>query len=194
MKETGTEQYFLLRVKNASLAERIRKALNESGDLGSDMHLNFKDNTTGELKLDGITYPIKALHLPTVVEAFKTYDDIHLVKIGDLGQVLVVCDPNTKIEDLASEIESRDGVTPPMRNARQRHFRPVPTVSPTDIATAERAMLAMMQGYSPMENVEIVDVEEEYDPDLKIWKPVVPPPPTSSSKAAAAAATAANSM
>lgn len=32
-------------------------------------------------------YPVKLLNLPTVVEAYKTYDDINLVKINDVGQV-----------------------------------------------------------------------------------------------------------
>ncbi len=32
-------------------------------------------------------YPVKLLNLPTVVEAYKTYDDINLVKINDIGQV-----------------------------------------------------------------------------------------------------------
>ena len=41
----------------------------------------------GYLLVDGKEYPVKRQDLPTIVESFKTYDDINLVKTGDLGQV-----------------------------------------------------------------------------------------------------------
>lgn len=41
----------------------------------------------GELTVDGQAYPVKRQDLPTVVECFKTYDHVNLVKCGDVGQV-----------------------------------------------------------------------------------------------------------
>jgi TATA-binding protein-associated factor Taf7 len=35
----------------------------------------------------GQPYPVRVLDLPTIVESYKTYDDINLVKTGDVGQV-----------------------------------------------------------------------------------------------------------
>jgi TATA-binding protein-associated factor Taf7 len=39
------------------------------------------------LNVAGQPYPVKVLDLPTIVESYKTYDDINLVKTGDVGQV-----------------------------------------------------------------------------------------------------------
>ena len=44
----------------------------------------------GHLLVDGKEYPVKRQDLPTIVESFKTYDDINLVKTGDLGQVRLI--------------------------------------------------------------------------------------------------------
>ena len=32
-------------------------------------------------------FPVRLLDLPTIVETYKTYDDTHLVKCTDIGQV-----------------------------------------------------------------------------------------------------------
>jgi hypothetical protein len=44
----------------------------------------------GKLIVDGVTYPVTVQSLPTVVESYKTYDDINLVKTADIGQVSLV--------------------------------------------------------------------------------------------------------
>jgi TATA-binding protein-associated factor Taf7 len=41
----------------------------------------------GVLNVAGQPYPVRVLDLPTIVESYKTYDDINLVKTGDVGQV-----------------------------------------------------------------------------------------------------------
>lgn len=46
----------------------------------------------GKLIVDGVTYLVTVQSLPTVVESYKTYDDINLVKTADIGQVrLTAC-------------------------------------------------------------------------------------------------------
>ena len=55
------------------------------------------------------------------MESYKTLDDANLLKTGDIGQVLLVGG-----ELAPGQIECRDGVTPPMRNARERHFKQLP--------------------------------------------------------------------
>jgi transcription initiation factor TFIID subunit 7 len=111
--------------------------------------------------MDGVTYRVDLLQLPTVVESYKTYDDTNLVKTGDIGQVgatdqawsmhvvawlhnfgghltsprVHACMQCTQVllvggQIPADQVECEDGVTPPMRKARQRHFKQLPKVDP----------------------------------------------------------------
>ena len=41
----------------------------------------------GRFVIGGESYPLSLLRLPCVVESFKTYDDINLVKSADVGEV-----------------------------------------------------------------------------------------------------------
>lgn len=41
----------------------------------------------GRFTVGGEAFPAHLLNLPTIVESYKTYDDIHLVKSSDIGQV-----------------------------------------------------------------------------------------------------------
>lgn len=41
----------------------------------------------GSFILDGESFPLVLQDLPTIVESYKTYDDINLVKTADIGQV-----------------------------------------------------------------------------------------------------------
>eukprot|EP00955_Chlamydomonas_euryale_P097984 365119-Chlamydomonas_euryale.AAC.19 len=41
----------------------------------------------GKLLVDGTEHRVDVMHLPTIVESYKTYDDTNLVKTGDIGQV-----------------------------------------------------------------------------------------------------------
>lgn len=45
------------------------------------------DDRRGVLKVGDAEYPVLAQQLPTVVESYKTYDEINLVKATDVGQV-----------------------------------------------------------------------------------------------------------
>jgi len=81
------------------------------------------------------------LNLPSVAECYKTYDDINLVKSGDIGQVLVVGEITH--EEARTGI-TRDGVTPPMRNAKERVFRkPIP-VAPETVKSVEDQLLKIL--------------------------------------------------
>ncbi len=56
-----------------------------------DDHLHHNahtlDDRRGTLTVGDTAYPILAQQLPSVVESYKTYDDINLVKTTDVGQV-----------------------------------------------------------------------------------------------------------
>lgn len=74
-----------------------------------------------------------------MTESYKTYDDINLVKTTDIGQVLVV---GKQQEEQAGEV--KDGITPPMRNARERLFRKPIAVNPSRVHAVEEAMLVIL--------------------------------------------------
>lgn len=44
-------------------------------------------NTEGFFTISGEEYPCQLLNLPGVVESYKTYNDVNLVKSSDIGQV-----------------------------------------------------------------------------------------------------------
>eukprot|EP00198_Chlamydomonas_reinhardtii_P000540 XP_001689875.1 predicted protein [Chlamydomonas reinhardtii] len=137
------EELFVLRVADEALADKLHRVLREEATVHGHVELTFQDNNLdGVLSVEGVSYPVKLLNLPTVVEAYKTYDEINMVKINDIGQ-------------------AADGVTPPMRNARQRHFKPVPKVDPGEVAAVERDLLALLSGFAPA-GMRITDVEEEF--------------------------------
>ncbi|GFR46981.1 hypothetical protein Agub_g8633 [Astrephomene gubernaculifera] len=155
----GLEELFVLRVLDEALADKLHRILREELTVHGHIELTFADNNQdGVLTVDGMPYPVKLLNLPTVVEAYKTYDDINLVKINDIGQLLLVGPPGSTLPEGP---ECADGVTPPMRNARQRHFKPLPKVDPSEVAAVERDLLALLSGFAPA-GMSITDVEEEF--------------------------------
>ncbi|EFJ43652.1 hypothetical protein VOLCADRAFT_121408 [Volvox carteri f. nagariensis] len=169
----GTEEQFVLRVLDEALADKLHRMLREEITAHGHIELNFSDNNQdGVLTVDGMPYPVKLLNLPTVVEAYKTYDDVNMVKINDVGQLLLVGPPGSSLPEGP---ESADGVTPPMRNARQRHFKTLPKVDPAEVTAAERDLLALLSGFAPG-GMTITDVEEEFAVDEETgtgsWRPL----------------------
>lgn len=112
----GNEEQYVLRVLDPELALKLRKALREEENVQGSVELTFqgtfgvqKDHykrcsaqclhacllkwyltdsgRVGRLFVEGKAYQVNVLDLPTLVESYKTYDDINLVKTGDIGQV-----------------------------------------------------------------------------------------------------------
>lgn len=55
---------------------------------------SHSDGRTGQFSFGSEVLPVTLLDLPCVVESYKTYDDNHLVKMCDVGQVrCYVCCP-----------------------------------------------------------------------------------------------------
>lgn len=81
------------------------------------------------------------LNLPCVTECYKTYDDVNMVKVGDVGQVLLVGDITSKEAETG---EATDGVTPPMRNARERIFRKNISIGPDVVNRVEEQLLEIL--------------------------------------------------
>ncbi|EFN60130.1 hypothetical protein CHLNCDRAFT_133513 [Chlorella variabilis] len=158
------EEQYVLRVKDPVLAEELRAALRQPGPLDpvtQRARLEFTDSDRhGHFVWGDRRFPVTVLNLPSVVESYKTLDDINLVKTCDIGQVLVVGDdPGLAAE--AATGEARDGITPPMRNARERIFRKPIDVPPHVVQKVEYDLLTILAGGAP-EGLKFVDTEEEW--------------------------------
>lgn len=81
-----------------------------------------------KVSFDGRTYAAVLCDLPTIIESHKTSDRSQYVKIADIHQVLLVLDGSSesirhRIEDLRQkDFILDDGLTPPMKNVRNRRF------------------------------------------------------------------------
>lgn len=157
----AAEEHYVLRVQPPDLAAKLRAWLREERGLDGRAELLFADNgRRGTLTVEGAAYPVSLEDLPTRVESFKTLDDNNLVKMADVGQVLVVHAPGTQlpppppralVEKAAdpaalAAVEARDGVTPAMRRARARQFRPRVTIGREAVLKFEECLLEILQG------------------------------------------------
>ncbi|KAI7844401.1 hypothetical protein COHA_001996 [Chlorella ohadii] len=175
------EEQYILRVKDPALADELRAALQAEDPQSAaacGVQLVFQDSDRqGTFVFKGRQYPVTVLNLPSVVESYKTLDDVNLVKTTDIGQVLVVgsaADPGVAPDEAAGG-EARDGVTPPMRNARGRIFRNPIDVAPHVVQKVEFDLLTILAGGAP-EGLKFVDTEEEWVVDAATgrgaWLPV----------------------
>lgn len=170
------DEQYLLRIQDAKLAQRLTDLLRDNPDSkpgDGELRLTFDDDRKGVFTMGGDQFPVHVKDLPTLVESYKTYDDIHIVKSNDVGQMLLVPAPNAVVP---SDDEARDGVTPAMRRARARHFRPKVNVPPAVVAHVEADLLNILAGGAP-DNVEYLDQEEEYVIDKDgngSWQPARP--------------------
>eukprot|EP00894_Picocystis_sp_ML_P000699 jgi/Pico_ML_1/51216/g2290.t1 len=168
LSKDGQEEHFLLRA-TPELAARLHRVLEEDPSAAEDhaMALTWeRDGTHAKLQVGHGTYRARLYNLPTAVETWKSYDDVHLVKSGDLGQVVVVLDPE---EDAPEQDEYPHGITKPMEEARKRHFRKEADVPPEVMRRVELDVRHVLQG-GTAQGVEIVDVEEEFVDGE--WRPV----------------------
>ncbi|DBB04494.1 hypothetical protein WJX77_004536 [Trebouxia sp. C0004] len=167
------EEQYILRVEDKAVAARIRKQLN-SENSKAKLNVRFdalhSEGRTGQFSFGSEVLPVSLLNLPCVVESYKTYDDSHLVKMCDVGQMLHVHSEGTSHPE---HFESINGITPAMRSARQRHFNNV-NISFEAVTAVEDDLLQIVQGRAP-QNTIIEDIEEEYKVDEHgngSWQPV----------------------
>lgn len=175
------EELLLLRVQDPNLAERLHAVLSERPDAPKDpiVELRFDEDGEGRkgtFTFDDTVLPASLKDLPTIVESYKTYDDINLVKSGDIGQVILVGGKQ------GASTKARHGLTPPMRDAARRMFEYTPVVDQKVMQKLEDDLLTITQGKAPA-GMEFVDVEEEFVVDeagYGSWQPVTdstPPAP-----------------
>ncbi|KAG6556196.1 hypothetical protein Mapa_002137 [Marchantia paleacea] len=157
------EEHFILRVP-PSVAERLNRVLNEDplSALDNSIDLSFlEDGRTGSFVIGKESFPASLLDLPCVVESYKTYDDNVLIKTADIGQIIMVGEPN---EAAPEGPEYKHGLTPPMRDARRRRFRREPDLNPDLVQQVENDLQSIMAGGTARD---IVEQEEDADDDAE---------------------------
>lgn len=185
--EVVLEEALLLRVRDKALADAIRRVLRDEEKLEDHLkivmdtplsaHEKGKDTDTemagasstaakapvsevnGTLEFQGKKYQLTKLNMVSMTECYKSYDDVNLVKTDDIGQVLLVGD---LLEEEARTGEVKDGVTAPMRNARQRVYRQPIDVSKSTVEVVEQALFQVLDGKGPAGYV-YKDYEEVWD-------------------------------
>lgn len=75
----------------------------------SDCHAEDGEGRKGTFSFDGTVLPASLKDLPTIVECYKTYDDVNLVKTGDIGQVCYLRTHNLCSPSLHHQIASCSG-------------------------------------------------------------------------------------
>ncbi|XP_058096756.1 transcription initiation factor TFIID subunit 7 [Magnolia sinica] len=157
------EEQFILRVP-PSVAERIERLLNENPSSSEDNSLDLsfsEDGRSGTFVIGNDHFPASLLDLPGIVESCKTYDDNVLIKTTDIGQIIMV---REEVDSAPEGVESRHGLTPPMRDARRRRFRREPDLNPELVQRVEKDLVNIMAG-GTAENVDVEVVEHEEDGD-----------------------------
>ncbi|KAL6200781.1 hypothetical protein ACLB2K_030562 [Fragaria x ananassa] len=81
----------------------FRKRFHIRSDRGAvhdkSLDLSFEeDGRRGTFVIGNDRFPASLLDLPTVVESYKTYDDSVLIKTADIGQMIMVRDPNDRVQ------------------------------------------------------------------------------------------------
>ncbi|KAM1055154.1 hypothetical protein ACFX13_029400 [Malus domestica] len=147
------EEQFVLKVP-PSVAERLDRLLGENASTDDkSLDLSFgEDGRTGTFVIGNDHFPASLFDLPCVVESFKTYDDSVLIKTADIGQMIMVRDPNDPAPDT---VEYRHGLTPPMRDARKRRFRREPDLNPELVRRVEEDLLNISIS-GPADNIDIL--------------------------------------
>ncbi|CAK9865664.1 unnamed protein product [Sphagnum jensenii] len=185
------EEHFILRVPQ-SVAERLERVLNEDPSCANDQSLDLsfqEDGRTGIFVIGNDSFPAALLDLPCVVESYKTYDDSVLIKAADVGQMIMVREPE---EPAPEGPEYRHGLTPPMRDARRRRFRREPDLNPELVQQVENDLQSIMAGGTARHaHVEVVEQEEDADDDAEPEEPAPQGTATSKKGKASAAAPAA---
>ena len=74
---------------HSTYADPMRTSV-PSSDYGLVATGSHSEGRTGQFTFGSEVFPVTLLDLPCVVESYKTYDDSHLVKISDVGQVQAI--------------------------------------------------------------------------------------------------------
>jgi TATA-binding protein-associated factor Taf7 len=128
----GLVEYQQMLRLSPNLAERVHNEFIEAGeDGGLAFEIEWVDERHAKVHLGRDTYPGLLLDLPTVNEIYKMESKKRMYKSGDIGQMLIVHDPENE-EDVAFFKSQRydavhwtllSGITPPSTYIWSRVFK-----------------------------------------------------------------------
>lgn len=135
------EQVLVLRTIPGSSTDYLHKALSDGligmpkANGGADFHVQYLDakERRAMITINGIHYAAVLTDLPTITEAYKTWDRKNMMKNSDVTQMLL-CYAEVKNEQEAktiplpamaqkTDLKWPHGLTPPMHDAVNRRFR-----------------------------------------------------------------------
>ena len=141
-KDPAIESQFVLRMAPGPDNDLLRKAIEEktigksAGNGGPGVQFRFfdREGRKAMITIQGRLYAATMVELPCVIESLKSWNKKDWVKSADVCQMLLVLGRVNSEEEAKKFTRPRDiepeshryphGLTPPMRWARKRRFRP----------------------------------------------------------------------
>ncbi|CAG8506071.1 2373_t:CDS:2 [Cetraspora pellucida] len=169
--EAPVEEQFILRLLvPEDVKQRFREKVRKQTFV-EDVEIMFKDSRRAIFTFENQKYSARLVDLPCIIEAQKTFNNKQFYKVADICQMLIVESPiDTQdeahffTENTASsgidQFEWPDGLTPPLKNVRNRRFRK--RISNKKIEDIEKEVEKLLHDDSLAEEVKI-DWEDAVD-------------------------------
>ncbi|RIB20820.1 TAFII55 protein conserved region-domain-containing protein [Gigaspora rosea] len=170
--EAPIEEQFILRLMvPEDVKQRFREKVRRQKFAPEDVEIMFKDSRRAIFTFENQKYSARLVDLPCIIEAQKTFNNKQFYKVADICQMLIVESPidtqeevHMFTENMASssidQFEWPDGLTPPLKNVRNRRFRK--RISNKKIEDIEKEVEKLLHDDSLAEEVKI-DWEDAVD-------------------------------
>jgi transcription initiation factor TFIID subunit 7 len=177
--DPAIESQFVLRMKPGADCDLLRKSIEEKtigksvSQGGPGVHFRFfdREGRRAMVIIQNRIYAATMVELPAVIESLKSWNKKDWVKTADVCQMLLVLD-RVQNEDEAKKLPlpstvSPDshrfphGLTPPMRWARKRRFRPRKSYIDVERAEAQMNRLLAEDENAHSTKYEMVDTDAE---------------------------------
>ncbi|CAG8610755.1 24148_t:CDS:2 [Gigaspora rosea] len=168
--EAPIEEQFILRLMvPEDVKQRFREKVRRQKFAPEDVEIMFKDSRRAIFTFENQKYSARLVDLPCIIEAQKTFNNKQFYKVADICQMLIVESPidtqeevHMFTENMASssidQFEWPDGLTPPLKNVRNRRFRK--RISNKKIEDIEKEVEKLLHDDSLAEEVKIEALQE----------------------------------
>ncbi|CAG8605853.1 5344_t:CDS:2 [Scutellospora calospora] len=169
--EAPIEEQFILRLLlPEDVKQRFREKVRKQ-KFAEDVEIMFKDSRRAIFTFENQKYSARLVDLPCIIEAQKTFNNKQFYKVADICQMLIVESPiDTQEEEYfftentasssIDQFEWPDGLTPPLKDVRNRRFRK--RISNKKIEDIEKEVEKLLHDDSLAEEVKI-DWEDAVD-------------------------------
>jgi transcription initiation factor TFIID subunit 7 len=177
--DPAIESQFVLRMKPGADCDLLRKSIEEKtigksvSQGGPGVHFRFfdREGRRAMVTIQNRIYAATMVELPAVIESLKSWNKKDWVKTADVCQMLLVMDRVQNEEEakkfpLPSTISPDShrfphGLTPPMKWARKRRFRPRKSYIDVERAEAQMNRLLAEDENAHSTKYEMVDTDAE---------------------------------